>query len=282
MDQFKGELIALIDLFIKDRIDIVKYQSKECKNQQLRISLNNRRANEQRVKVIDNRENSGMKIATNLNGHNICQFVKEDMYEGDEKRKFKLVKRMLIEEARAGYTEKNALDILEGVSLDNMKVIFRWTDDYIKVMPWSLYALDILKNPPKYGKGKTEGGVAEEQWGETNLSGILKTTGFTSCLGIACRTKSKLKVIHLVLSNEYGFIVEKPILEDAKKYINNIMIDAIEIVLFGCIDYWIDYLPSLGLSSFVHTDEKFKGEGNSECWSIFLHENKIDVAQTKV
>lgn len=78
------------------------------------------------------------------------QLVKEGMYSGEKLQKFRLIERLLLQEARGGYSQRDVTHILSGVSSSNMDIILSWNIDYIKGLSWNLYALEILRNPFRF------------------------------------------------------------------------------------------------------------------------------------
>ena len=225
-------------------------------------------------KIIDNRFSSPKQVRTFECGLNPVQFVRKEMYSGEKLRKFLVVERMLLEEARGGYSRKNVTDILEGASPENMEKILSWSDVHIKTMFWDRNALDILKHPDRfparYGKGKVKGKIAEEEWSETSLDKTLKTTYFTSCLGVACKCAHKIKVLHLVMvgGGQDKCVTDVENKSDAMALIRQVTSGAEEKAIFGCLDCWCggkygnqvipNYRKELGLGGYKSIG---KGEG---------------------
>lgn len=94
-----------------------------------------------------NYERLAFPTKENLNHIMTVQFVEEERYTGIERKKFILIRSALISSARGGYDIENANSILREVDEDTMKIIFMWSDEYIKKLNWPMDALKILKNP---------------------------------------------------------------------------------------------------------------------------------------
>lgn len=241
-----------------------------------RVVSCHRKGMKQLRKIVDNR-----KRAENEQKYSApLQLVRKEMYSGEELRKFILVEKMLLEEARGGYSREDVTRILDGVSRENMSVLLKRLDVHIRNMPWNTSALDILNKPSefpvRYGKGKVVKEIAEEQWGETDLAGTLETTVFTSCLGIACKTADKIRVLHLVQfgggSDEH--ITHPSNKRDALALIRQVTSGAEQKAIFGCLDDWRggtdfygkripNYLQKLGIG-----DYRIIGEGYGNRWKI--------------
>lgn len=239
-------------------------------NQLSRTIASDNRKSSQLTEIVDTSKHPAegqMKIIQG--SFKSVQFVKKEMYSGDKKRKFGLVEQMLLD-ARGGYSREDVTRILEGVSEGNMEIILGWADVHITSMPWNISALDILNKPSdfpvKYGKGKVrkEVEIAEEQWGETALSGTLKTTIFTSCIGVAAKFADKIRVLHLVLvgGGTDEVVTDKANKSDVLALIRQVTSGAERKAIFGCLECWSkEFLKELGLVGYERIGS---GEGRWE------------------
>lgn len=97
------------------------------------------------------------------------QFVSKDDYYGADLMKFNTVKK-LVSDSRSGYSGKDLDRIFKEVTYSNMNIILSWSNDFISLLNWNIYALEILKNPNRFSNNKIINDAEDERSARTNCA----------------------------------------------------------------------------------------------------------------